>query len=152
MLLQATTRPISKNKLLVNTEKSSPEKLVCFIRNTNRWLFTRTNQLFGSSGSLHNHRISIHRSGSARLRCPDCPETFSLKQKLTNHVMTKHSNRKPFRCQVGSAPFRRKTSGRQNLVDRFGTSLPNDGIIPVMNKHCVGQMSVGQMSACQNVC
>lgn len=42
-----------------------------------------------SSGSLHNHRRSVHEE-QKRFECHVCFKQFALKQKLVNHVLSEH--------------------------------------------------------------
>ena len=45
-----------------------------------------------SSGSLFNHRQSIHHGGNCNKRysCQECPGKFSMKQKLISHLIRRH--------------------------------------------------------------
>ena len=45
-----------------------------------------------SSGSLHNHRKSVHEE-QKRFECHVCFKLFALKQKLVNHVLSEHEGR-----------------------------------------------------------
>lgn len=49
-------------------------------------------KVLASSGSLFNHRQSVHHGGDSNKRysCQECPERFSLKQKLISHLSRRH--------------------------------------------------------------
>ena len=50
-------------------------------------------KVLASSGSLFNHRQSLHQGNDLKKRysCPECEETFSLKQKMIIHCGRRHS-------------------------------------------------------------
>ncbi len=54
--------------------------------------------------------VKLTTTERSRLQCPECPKTFSLKQKLRNHQMLKHLGQKPFSCHICDKGFVQKQS------------------------------------------
>jgi DNA-directed RNA polymerase subunit RPC12/RpoP len=75
-----------------------------------------------SSGSLHNHRKSVHESVK-NFECHVCRKRFALKQKLVNHVMKEHENRKPFQCDQCDKGFIHKQSYEAHQRSHNGTAI-----------------------------
>ena len=53
-------------------------------------------KVLASSGSLFNHRQSLHHGGDTnkRFSCPECGDRFALKQKLVSHFQRSHFKKK----------------------------------------------------------
>ena len=79
--------------------------IICksFLRSSDLWSHQRIHsgskytclecgKKLASSGSLHNHRKSVHEE-QKRFECHVCFKLFALKQKLVNHVLSEHEGR-----------------------------------------------------------
>ena len=75
-----------------------------------------------SSGSLHNHKKSVHEAVK-KFSCSQCDRRFALKQKLDNHVLRDHEGKYPFQCNECDKGFVHKQSLDAHLRSHRGEPL-----------------------------
>lgn len=57
------------------------------------------------SYSIHRNHMVEHSSGQQKVLCPYCGEYFARNSNLDSHIRSKHTNERPYKCDVCSKAF-----------------------------------------------